>query len=37
MYWKNGAGEVAQYIDRFTRGQDITLFGAQCRADIKAK
>lgn len=37
MYWKNGAGEVAQYIDRFTRGQDITLFGEQCMADIKAK
>jgi predicted Zn-dependent protease len=37
MYWKNGAGEVAQYIDRFTRGQDITLFCEQCRADIKAK
>jgi predicted Zn-dependent protease len=37
MYWKNGAGEVVQYIDQFTTGQDITLFGEQCMADLKAK
>jgi predicted Zn-dependent protease len=37
MYWKNGAGEVAQFMSSFLAGSDVKMFGDQCIADIAAK
>lgn len=37
MYWKNGSGDIAQFITPFLLGGKISLFGDECIADIEAK
>ena len=37
MYWKNGAGEITQFIVPFLQGGDIKLFGDACIADVQTK
>jgi len=37
MYWMNGAGDVSKFITPFLTGNDVDLFGSQCKADIEAK
>jgi len=37
MYWKNGEGEVSQFLNKFESGEDVLMFGGQCIADIAAK
>jgi len=37
MYWKNGAGDISEFIVPFLEGEDVKFFGEECIADIRAK
>ena len=37
MYWKNGSGDISQFIAPFLTGGKISLFGDACIADVKSK